>query len=79
MKTLTEVRIYGETFTITSEDSEEEVLELATYVDERIRNFAAVGRVSPLRAAIMAAMSLASEMREQAEAAAVSPQKGGYH
>ena len=79
MKTLTEVRIYGETFTISSEDSEEEVLELATYVDGRIRNFAAVGRSSPLRAAIMAAVSLASEMREQAETAAMPPKKGGYH
>jgi len=79
MKTLTEVRIYGETFTISSEDSEEEVLELATYVDGRIRNFATVGRCSPLRAAIMAAVSLASEMREQAEIAAMPPKKGGYH
>jgi cell division protein ZapA (FtsZ GTPase activity inhibitor) len=66
MKTLMEVRIFGETFTITSEDSEEEVMELATYVDERMRHFAAVGRSSPLRAAIMAAVSLASEVREQA-------------
>ena len=79
MKTLMEMKIFGETFTITSEDSEEEVSELASCVDERMRHFAAVGRSSPLRAAIMAAVSFASEVRELAEAAAVPPQKGGYH
>jgi len=64
MKTLIEVKIFGETFTVTSEDESKYVQELATFVDQRMRRFDQQTKTSPLaplRVAIMAALSIADE------------------
>ena len=39
MKTLIEVKIFGETFTVTSEDEEKHVQELANFVDQRMNRY----------------------------------------
>ena len=64
MKTLIEVKIFGETFTVTSEDEVKYVQELAAFVDHRIRRFNEQAKMpppAPLRVAIMAALSIADE------------------
>ena len=64
MKTLLEIKIFGETFIVSSEDEEKYVQELAAFVDQRMRRFEQQTKTSsltPLRAAIMAAMSIADE------------------
>ena len=62
MKTLIEVEIFGQTFTVTSEDETAYVQELATFVDQRMRRFGESTKVSlPVRVAIMAALSIADE------------------
>ena len=64
MKTLIEVKIFGETFTVTSEDESKYVQELATFVDQRMRRFdqqTKTSSLAPLRVAIMAALSIADE------------------
>ncbi len=61
-KTLIEVEIFNQTFTVTSEDDERYVRELASYVDQRMRQIGgATKTVIPLRVAIMAALSVADE------------------
>ena len=61
-KTLVEVEIFNQTFTVTSEDDEQYVRKVASYVDERIRQIGGATRtVLPLRIAIMAALSVADE------------------
>ena len=79
MKTLMEATIFGETFTITSEDEQEYVVALAASVDQRIRRFADHGVSSPLRAAIMAALSFADAEQKKSVAAPMHPEKRGYH
>ena len=64
MKTLIEVKIFGETFTVTSEDEMKYVQELAAFVDQRIRRFGEQTKPAPpapLRVAIMAALSIADD------------------
>ena len=64
MKTLIEVKILGETFTVTSEDEEQHVRELAEFVDQRMNRYdrrTESHPPSPLRIAIMAALSIADE------------------
>ncbi|MBM4256682.1 MAG: cell division protein ZapA [Deltaproteobacteria bacterium] len=65
MKTLVEVKILGETFTVTSEDDENHVLELANFVNQRMNRYdkkkADTNPPTPLRVAIMAALSIADE------------------
>jgi cell division protein ZapA (FtsZ GTPase activity inhibitor) len=64
MKTLIEVKILGETFTVTSEDEEPHVRELAEFVDQRMNRYdkrTESHPPSPLRIAIMAALSIADE------------------
>jgi cell division protein ZapA len=58
----TEVEIFGQTFTVTSEDDEQYVRELASYVDQRMRQIGGSTKTAvPLRVAIMAALSIADE------------------
>jgi|SoiMethySBSTD1v2_1073268.scaffolds.fasta_scaffold760273_3 cell division protein ZapA (FtsZ GTPase activity inhibitor) len=65
MKTLIEVKIFGETFTVTSEDEEKHVLELANFVNQRMNRYdkkkTEANPPTPLRVAIMAALSIADE------------------
>lgn len=62
MKTLIEVDIFGQTFTVNSEERDEYVKELASYVDQRMRQIAGNTKTAvPLRVAIMAALSIAEE------------------
>jgi cell division protein ZapA len=62
MKSLVEVEIFGQTFTVNSEEQTQYVKELADYVDQRMRQIAGSTKtVVPLRVAIMAALSIADE------------------
>jgi cell division protein ZapA len=62
MKRLIEVEVFGQTFTVNSEDDEKYVRQLASYVDQRMRQVGGTSKtVVPLRVAIMAAMSIADE------------------
>jgi cell division protein ZapA len=62
MKKLIEVEIFGQTFTVTSEDNEGYVKELASYVDRRMRLIAEAAKTNiPARVAIMAALSIADD------------------
>jgi len=62
MKRLIEVEIFGQTFTVNSEDDAQYVKQLASYVDQRMRQVAGSAKTAvPLRVAIMAAMSIADE------------------
>ncbi len=62
MRRLIEVDIFGQTFTVNSEDDEEYVRQLASYVDQRMRQVGGTAKTAvPLRVAIMAAMSIADE------------------
>jgi cell division protein ZapA len=62
MKTLIEVEIFGQTFTVTSEDEAKYVQELAAFVDQRIKRIGESTKATvPLRVAIMAALSIADE------------------
>ena len=61
-KALVEVDIFGQTFTVNSEEQARYVKELAAYVDQRMRQIASNAKtVVPLRVAIMAALSIADE------------------
>ena len=62
MKRLIEVEIFGQTFTVNSEDDETYVRQLASYVDQRMRQVGGTAKTAvSLRVAIMAAMSIADE------------------
>jgi cell division protein ZapA len=62
MKKRLEVEIYNQTFIVTSEDDEQYVREIASYVDERMRQIGGSTKTAvPLRVAIMAALSIADE------------------
>jgi cell division protein ZapA (FtsZ GTPase activity inhibitor) len=62
MKKLIEVEIYGQTFTVTSEDEETYVQSLAAYVDRCMREVGGSTKATvPLRVAIMAALGIADE------------------
>jgi len=62
MKKLIEVEIYGQTFTVTSEDEEAYVQSLAAYVDRAMRQVGGSTKATvPLRVAIMAALGIADE------------------
>ena len=62
MKTLIEVEIYGQTFTVTSEDEAAYVRSLAAYVDRAMRQAGEHSKtIVPLRVAIMAALGIADE------------------
>jgi cell division protein ZapA len=62
MNTRIEVEIFGQTFTVTSEDEERYVKALASYVDQKMRQIGGSTKTAvPLRVAIMAALSIADE------------------
>ena len=72
MKTPIEVEIYGQTFTVASEDEEKYVRSLAAYVDRCMRQVGESTKTAvPIRVAIMAALGIADEyhkaMRREAE------------
>jgi cell division protein ZapA len=62
MKTRIEVEIYNQTFIVTSEDDEQYVRAIASYVDQRMRQLGGSTKTAvSLRVAIMAALSIADE------------------
>ncbi len=75
MKRLMEVQIFGQTFTINSEDDEHYVRKVAAFVDQRMRQIAesAKGTV-PLRVAIMAALSIADELAKSSQQESSQPE-----
>lgn len=57
-----EVVIMGQTFSVTSDDGEEHVREVAAYVDRTMREITTRGKVvSSFTAAVLAALNIASE------------------
>ena len=63
MKRLIEVEIFGQTFTVNSEDDDQYVRKLASFVDQRMRQITGSANVTvPLRVAIMAGLSIADEL-----------------
>jgi cell division protein ZapA len=57
-----EVVIMGQTFSVTSEDGEEHVREVAAYVDQTMRDITTRGKVvSSFTAAVLTALNIASE------------------
>lgn len=63
MKRAMDVEIYGQTFTVTSEDDEQYVRNIAAVVAQRMRQMAGSTKGTvPLRVAIMVALSLADEL-----------------
>jgi cell division protein ZapA len=72
MKQRIEVEIYNQSFIVTSEDDERYVREIASYVDDRMRQIGENAKnTMPMRMAIMAALSIADEYHKalQREAA----------
>ena len=63
MKRLIEVEIFGQTFTVNSEDDDQYVRKLASFVDQRMRQITGSANVTvSLRVAIMAGLSIADEL-----------------
>ena len=59
----TTVEIYGQKYTVRSDDDAEHVERVAAYVDERMREVArASSQVTSLRVAILAALNIADEL-----------------
>ena len=57
-----EVVVMGQVFSVTSEDGEEHIRRVASYVDGKMREVAAGGKVvSSFTAAVLAALNIASE------------------
>lgn len=72
MKQRIEVEIYNQSFIVNSEDDERYVREIASYVDEKMRQMGEnTKNTMPMRMAIMAALSIADEYHKalQREAA----------
>lgn len=62
MKGPIEVEIFGQPFTLTSDDEEEDVREVAAYVDQKMQQVATTTKtVATLRVAILAALNIADE------------------
>jgi cell division protein ZapA len=60
-----EVIILGQVFSVTSEDGEEHVRRVASYVDGKMREIAAGGKVvSSFTTAVLAALNIASECQK---------------
>lgn len=67
-----EVVIMGQTFSVTSDDGEEHVRQVATLVDRTMREMAGGGRVvSSFTAAVLAALNIASECQKLRQDVAV--------
>jgi len=57
-----EVVIMGQVFSVTSDDGEEHIRRVASYVDQKMREMAAGGKVvSSYTTAVLAALNIASE------------------
>lgn len=66
-----EVVILGQTFSVASDDGEEHVQQVARYVDGKMREFAAGGKVvSSYTAAVLVALNIASECHKLRQDAA---------
>jgi cell division protein ZapA (FtsZ GTPase activity inhibitor) len=62
MKKRIEVEIFNQTFVVNSEDDEHYVREIASYVDQRMRQMGESAKSAmPMRVAIMAALDIADE------------------
>jgi cell division protein ZapA len=62
MKKRIEVEIFNQTFIVNSEDDEHYVREIASYVDQRMRQMGESNKTAmPMRVAIMSALSIADE------------------
>lgn len=62
MKKRIEVEIFNQTFIVNSEDDEHYVREIASYVDQRMRQMGESAKSAmPMRVAIMAALDIADE------------------
>ena len=60
------IEVFGQSFTVTSEQSEEHVQMVAAYVDRKMRERARMSKmIMPLRVAIMAAIDIAEEVFKQ--------------
>jgi len=59
-----EVEILGQIFSVTSEDGEEHVREVAERVDRTIREISAAKPMSSYTAAVLAALNIASECQK---------------
>jgi cell division protein ZapA len=63
-----QVEIMGQTFSVTSEDGEDHVRRVAGYVDDKMKEVTAGGRVaSSYAAAVLAALNIASEYQKLRE------------
>ena len=61
-----DIEVFGQSFKVTSEKSEQHVRTVATYVDLKMRERARVNKtIMPLRVAIMAALDIAEEVFER--------------
>ncbi len=68
MRRPVEVEIMGQAFSVTSDDAEEHVRRVAEYVDDKMREITAGGRVvSSHAAAVLAALNIASEYQKLQE------------
>lgn len=66
-----EVVIMGQVFSVTSEDGEEHVRRVASYVDGKMREISSGGKVvSTFTAAVLAALNIASECHKLQQNAA---------
>ena len=65
MRRPVEVEIMGQLFSVTSDDGEEHIRRVAGYVDGKMREVTANGRVaSSYAAAVLAALNIASEYQK---------------
>jgi cell division protein ZapA len=68
MRQAVQVEIMGQTFSVTSEDGEDHVRRVAGYVDGKMREVTAGGRVaSSYAAAVLTALNIASEYQKLRE------------
>ncbi len=68
MKRLMDVHVFGQTFTVTSEDDEQYVREIVSFVDQRMRQIAESAKeTAPFRVAIMAALNIADELAQSGQ------------
>lgn len=67
MATPVEVEIMGQKFSVTSDDNEEHLREVAAYVDEKMRAIGGTNTISPYTRAVLAALNIASEWQKLRE------------
>ena len=68
MRRPVEVEIMGQVFSVTSDDGEDHIRRVAGFVDDKMREMSANGRVaSSYAAAVLAALNIASEYQKLRE------------